>query len=117
MGGPTLKARSGSLEPFARVLAGGAHTRFEASTERAISGGTSRTSFDVSSTDFAMAVGGGLDWRLSDRVSLRLIQIDYAPVFLRDRSISLLGQSGAVQTFTLEGQRQDNVRFSIGIVF
>ena len=64
-----------------------------------------------------MAVGGGLDVRLSDRVSLRVIQIDYAPVFLRDRSISVLGQAGAVQTFTLEGQRQDNICFSFGIVF
>ena len=118
MAGPTLKANNTNrFQPFARVLAGGAHTRFEASTERTVSGGTSRTSFDVSSTDFAMAVGGGLDVRLSDRVSLRVIQIDYAPVFLRDRSISVLGQAGAVQTFTLEGQRQDNIRFSFGIVF
>lgn len=118
MAGPTLKFRNaGRVEPFGRVLAGGAHTRFEASTRRTTATGTVTNSFDTGSTDFAMGVGGGLDIRLGDKFSLRAIQIDYTPIFLRDRSISVLGQAGVIQPFTLEGKRQDNVRFSIGLVF
>lgn len=118
MGGPQFKLKNSSrVEPFARVLAGGAHTRFEVNSRQDTSTGTIRNSFDTGRTDFAMAVGGGVDIRLGDRISIRAIQVDYTPVFLRDRSISVLGQTGAIQPFTLEGQRQDNIRISVGIVF
>jgi opacity protein-like surface antigen len=118
MGGPQFKLRNDSrIEPFVRVLAGGAHTRFEVSSQQTTSNGTVTNSFDTSSTDFAMGVGGGLDIRLSDRFSIRAFQVDYAPIFLRDRSINVLGQTGAIQPFTLEGQRQDHIRFSVGIIF
>lgn len=118
MGGPSIKFRNrGRVEPFMRVMAGGAHTRFIVSSRRNLTTGTVNNSFDVGTTDFAMGAGGGLDIRLGDKFSLRLIQIDYTPIFLRDKSISVLGQAGALQPFTLEGQRQDNVRFSVGLVF
>jgi hypothetical protein len=48
---------------------------------------------------------------------IRLIQIDYTPVFLRDKSVQVLGTAGAIQPVNLSGQRQDNVRFSFGVVF
>jgi opacity protein-like surface antigen len=118
MGGPTLKFRNaGRIEPFVHALAGGAHTRFEIQRSFDIPGGTSQSSVTTSSTDFAAAIGGGLDVRVGERFSIRLIQVDYAPVFLRDRTINILGNAGAIVPFTLEGQRQDNLRFSIGIVF
>lgn len=118
MAGPQIKFRNSSrIEPFFRALAGGAYTRFEASTQQTTATGTISNSFETNSTDFAAAIGGGLDVRLSDRFSIRAFQIDYAPVFLRDRSINVLGQTGAIQPFTLEGQRQDNIRISVGIVF
>ena len=118
MAGPQLSVRnSGRLEPFVRVLAGGAHTRFEASSRRVVLNGDVTSSFDTGSTSFAMAAGGGLDIRLGDNFKLRVIQVDYAPVFLRDRSVEVLGATGVIQPQTLEGQRQDNVRFSFGIVF
>lgn len=117
MGGPQLKVRGDSrLQPFGRVLFGGANTRIEVDT-RATGASSSTSNFDVDSTDFAMGVGGGLDVRVGNRFSIRAIQIDYTPVFLRDRTLSVLGSTGALQNFTLEGQRQDNVRFSLGIVF
>jgi hypothetical protein len=34
-------------------------------------------------TDFALAVGGGIDIRLTDRFSIRPIKIDYLPIFAR----------------------------------
>ena len=118
MGGPQFKLKNDSrIEPFLRVLAGGAHTKFEVSSRQTTSTGTITNSFETSSTDFAMGVGGGLDIRLGDRFSIRAFQVDYTPVFLRDRSINVLGQTGAIQPFTIEGQRQDQVRFSVGIVF
>jgi opacity protein-like surface antigen len=118
MAGPKVKFRNSSrVEPFAHVLAGGAHTRFEVQTNSVFPGGTFDTSFDTGATDFAMAVGGGIDVRLSDNFSLRLIQFDYAPVFLKDRSINRLGAAGAILPFTLEGQRQDNIRISVGLTF
>ena len=49
-------------------------------------------------TSFAMALGGGLDVRVNQRIAVRLIQVDYTPTFFG---------SG----------RQDNFRISAGIVF
>ncbi len=118
MGGPIVKFRNrGRVEPFVHGLAGGAHTRFVVDTQRTVTGGTTRNTFETNSTDFAAAIGGGIDVRLGERFSIRAIQVDYAPIFLRDRSISALGNAGALQPFTLEGQRQDNIRISVGIVF
>lgn len=120
MAGPAMKWNRGGatrVEPFVRVMAGAARTRFEASQQLFSSSGTITRSFEVGATDFAAAVGGGMDLRLGANTKLRLIQIDYAPVFLRDRSIDILGGTGAIQPATLEKQRQDNVRFSFGLVF
>jgi len=123
MGGPSFSyAGMRRVEPFFRVLAGGAYTKHEVSATVNLPPGsgatTATTSFDSSSTSFAMGIGGGLDVRLGDGpVRLRIIQIDYTPIFFSDKSISVLGPSGAIQPFNLEGQRADNVRFSFGFVF
>jgi hypothetical protein len=49
-------------------------------------------------TSFAMALGGGLDLRVSKRIDVRLVQFDYTPTFFGPG-------------------RQDNFRISAGIVF
>ncbi|NOT64089.1 MAG: porin family protein [Acidobacteria bacterium] len=118
MGGPIVKFRNrGRVEPFVHALAGGAHTRFVVDSQNTVANVTTRRTVEANSTDFAAAIGGGVDVRVCDRFSIRAIQVDYAPIFLRDRSISVLGTAGALQPFTLEGQRQDNIRISVGIVF
>ena len=118
MGGPTLTiGRSSRLQPFAHFLAGGAHTRFDVSSQQSLSTGNFTSSFKTGTTDFAIGTGGGLDWRIADHVKVRLFQIDYVPVFLSDNSFRTLTQAGAIEPFTLNGQRMDNVRFSFGIVF
>jgi len=123
MGGPAFHyAGMKRVEPFARIMAGGAYTSHELSTTLNLPPGTgaqtATNSFESSSTSFAMGVGGGLDVRLGDGpVRIRVIQIDYTPIFYRDKSIEVLGSSGALQPFNLEGQRADNVRFAFGIVF
>ncbi len=59
-------------------------------------------------TSFAMAMGGGLDIRLTDHVSVRAIKFDYLPVFVDD-SIDL----GVV----FDGRTQKNFRAGAGLVF
>lgn len=118
LGGPTWKIRKTfHLEPFARVMAGAAHTQYRVGTSTPVGGGTSTSSFKAGSTDFAASVGGGFDIRLGHRTKLRALQVDYAPVFLRDRTVNVLGSAGAIEPTTLDGQRQDNIRFSFGFVF
>jgi opacity protein-like surface antigen len=118
VGGPSFNFRNSSrVEPFVRLLGGAARTNFEISSRVQSASGTNSNEFDTGSTDLAVMLGGGLDVRLNDKVMLRVIQIDYAPIFLGDRAIRVLGQAGALQTVELEGQRQDQVRFSFGLTF
>jgi opacity protein-like surface antigen len=106
------------VEPFVRIMAGAAYTRRMVSATIG-SGTTSSTgSFQSNATSFAMGAGGGLDVRLgAGPVRLRVIQIDYTPIFFRNRDITILGDAGAVQPASLEGDRADNVRFAVGVVF
>ena len=61
--GPRVTYRShGSLTPFAHVLFGGQHF--------GVSGGGTANSF-------AMALGGGADYRMTEHLALRLIEVDY----------------------------------------
>ena len=92
LGGVEFKdnAKETKVKPFAHVLAGVAHARVEASN--------SVTSFEESDTGFAAAVGGGIDFKLSDRVDLRAFQFDYNPT----RS---------------SGETSHNFRVGIGFIF
>lgn len=91
------------VTPFLRALAGVAHNRLIIDAPPPIV-------FDPSNslglTDFTMMLGGGLDVRLGDRVSLRLVQFDYNPVFIRNRP-----------DVGIESTRLDNFRVSVGLVF
>ena len=101
LGGPHYKFRNNSrVTPFVRGLAGVAHTRvtldFPSLNSNEVAG----------STDFALAIGGGVDVRVNDRIDLRVFQADYNPIFLRAGNELGLGNT-----------RADNVRFSFGVVF
>ena len=101
LGGPQYKFRDGGrAQPFVRALAGVAHTR------STISVASINVASTTSSTDFALALGGGLDVRVSERFDLRVFQADYNPVFLSRGNELGFGKS-----------RADNVRFSFGVVF
>jgi hypothetical protein len=100
LGGPQYRFRSNSrLTPFVRALAGIANTRSRLEVPSLNSTET------LSSTDFALAIGGGLDVRVSERVDLRVFQVDYNPIFLSSRNELGFGNT-----------RADNVRFSFGVV-
>lgn len=81
--GPRVTYRSyGSLTPFAHVLFGGQHF-----------GGTGGTA-----NSFAMALGGGADYKMTEHVALRLIQVEYLYTHFA-------------------GTRQNNARIETGIIY
>ena len=112
MGGPTLKIRNPTrVEPFVRGLFGGAHLREKYTlTPNGTTGAI--VTFNPSTTKFALGLGGGLDVRLGDKFSLRLIQVDYTPIFTGDRVFVVNNNS-----LRLDKNRVDNLRLSVGLVF
>lgn len=65
--GPTVKARNRKLAPFARVLLGGAR----------LAARNQQLKFDKTNLGFALIAGGGVDWNLSNRFAVRVIQADF----------------------------------------
>jgi opacity protein-like surface antigen len=100
LGGVQIKdnSRSGTFKPFAHVLVGAAHSRIKLSGLGCSVGVDCSVFQGGSETNWAAAFGGGLDLRISKRVQLRLIQVDYNPVLLDDAKL-------------------DNFRFGFGLVF
>jgi opacity protein-like surface antigen len=95
LGGIQLRpGNSERLRPFAHALFGA--SLFRGFTSDSRPAGIVYTFDDA--TSFAMALGGGVDFRVSKRIDWRLIQVDYTPTFFG---------SG----------RQNNFRISSGIVF
>lgn len=92
LGGVEFKdnAKETKVKPFAHVLAGVAHARAEADSPA--------LSFTETNTGFAAAIGGGIDFKLSDRVDLRAFQFDYNPNHA-------------------DGETTHNFRIGIGFIF
>lgn len=106
LGGAQWKFVNGTrFTPFVHGLGGLVNTRI--TTDVNNSGTTIFHSTD-SAKDLALALGGGLDIGLTKRVSLRAIQFDYNPRFIRDRTFG---------TVTFNGQTLHHIRISVGLVF
>ena len=123
MFGPRYSYRSDSrFTPYAQIVFGGA-TRslsrqldvltganipvFPVVTPQSLfPGANTEITAQVSATQtaFAMAVGGGLDWKIAKRISFRPIAVDY--VLTRFPSY-----------FTGDNSNQNSIRASIGFVF
>jgi hypothetical protein len=67
--------RHKTLTPFAHVLAGFARSGFSVT----VSSPTFNFHTSGSSSAFAMAIGGGVDARLTRSLDFRIIQVDYLP--------------------------------------
>ena len=111
--GPRLSlGRSKAFDPYVHALFGGTSLSSSIAVAPTTGAGTSATSnrLAASQTNFAMAIGGGLDMQLGKHVSARLIQLDY-----------FLTRLEAPSTTNLSGpssnRNQNNFRCSIGIVF
>jgi hypothetical protein len=95
MGGLQFKARHDRrVIPFAHALLGAAYFRGFS----AVLLPSSNNYFFDDAKSLTMALGGGLDVRAGERVSIRVIQADYNPTFF--------GQG-----------HQNNFRLSVGVVF
>ena len=84
--------RDSRITPFGQVLFGVAHI-----------GGSNGLAFSTSNNSFAMAVGGGVDVKISHRFSIRPAQVDYLLTRFNE--------------FGTGGQTQNNLRVSTGVVF
>jgi Outer membrane protein beta-barrel domain len=80
--------RDPKFRAFVEALGGGVHAKAEFSF----------ASFNQHASEdaFAMAFGGGFDWRFSDHLSWRIIQADYLPTNLSDQWQSNFRASTAI---------------------
>ena len=98
--GPRLRWRNHTpLTPFGQLLLGAGHAGGTLYT-RSLGPGLSPLGTNNS---FVLTGGGGVDWKLSPRIGIRLFQAEYL-------YSQFLNGSG-------NGNRQDNLRLSAGIVF
>ncbi|PWT89901.1 MAG: hypothetical protein C5B55_10560 [Blastocatellia bacterium] len=101
-GGPQFRfINTTRFTPFVQTLAGIARRNLSES----FSGNGTDVTDDK--TSFALKLGGGVDYKLSDRFSLRIFQMNYNPVFLRSR---------IVDGFTVPDRTLNGFEFSTGIV-
>jgi len=97
------------FRPFAHALVGVA--RQTSKDEQTSVGGIEFRIRDTA-TSFTFKVGAGLDVPVSNRVSVRLIEANYVPIFARDRHTP--GTAPFDQS--VAGRTAKNVTFSFGIV-
>ncbi|HVF45384.1 MAG TPA: outer membrane beta-barrel protein [Pyrinomonadaceae bacterium] len=92
MGGVELKDNSTEtkVKPFGRLLAGFQHARANFNGLTGVA--------DESDNGFSAAVGGGIDFRVSPRVDIRAIQLEYNPT-------------------RFGGETTHNFRIGVGIIF
>jgi opacity protein-like surface antigen len=101
--GPRLTYRdSEKVNPFVHALFGGAHV--SGSTSGTISG----FQFSGSENSFAMALGGGMDYRVNKNVAIRFVQAEYVMTRFKTNTNSA-GNSVAAS--------QNNFRIGAGIQF
>jgi opacity protein-like surface antigen len=101
MFGPQFKYPAGRFEPFSEVLAGGAHSNFygNACSQEVIC-----ESKSPSNNAFALAIGGGVDIKATERIAIRLVDADY--------ELTRFGNN-----FTGGNNSQSNFRFQTGVQF
>ena len=104
LGGVQIKNNSSeaTFKPFAHALVGAAHIRNSVNIRNDVCVAIFPTpcppGFTENDTGFAAAVGGGIDIKVSNRIDVRLVQLDYNPTRVFDTT-------------------QHTWRFSIGVVF
>jgi len=108
--GPEVRREFGSWRPFAHAMAGVAR---QTTTDVQTSTGPFAFTIHDRTTSLAMKIGGGIDVRLSPRLDLRIIEVDYQPIFAKDRNTPV---SGFFEQ-RVKGKTAQNVTLSAGIVW
>ena len=103
LGGVQVKDNSSDarVKPFAHALIGVGHARTKVTNvtcSNTLVTNCAGLADSFSDTGLAGAFGGGIDIKLTDKIDLRAIQVDYNPI-------------------RLNGGTDNNFRFGIGIVF
>jgi hypothetical protein len=101
MFGPQIKKHTGKIQPFGEVLFGAAHTNAYATIANAFDS----ASGSGSNNAFAMAAGGGIDFKINRNFSLRPVQVDY--LLTRFSANHVAGYTN----------NQNNFRYVGGLVF
>lgn len=133
LGGAQFKDNSTEkiFKPFAHALFGMAQQTtdfYDLSQQRINLIGGNRK---IKNNGFTMALGGGLDIRISKRIDIRVVQFDYNPVFTKEKTLVGLGAqvdstitsfTGGATVTTLQDLKipkhtQQNFRIGFGIVF
>ena len=101
MFGPQIKKHTGRIQPFGEALFGAAHTNAYAT----IASAEGVSSGSGNNNGFAMAAGGGIDFKLSQHFSARPVEVDY--LLTRFSANHVAGYTA----------NQNNFRYVGGIVF
>lgn len=116
--------KAGRIEPFFEYLLGGIHNSRSFAVANSllptplivprgvtVTVNPANTRFATSQNAFAMAIGGGMDVKLGNKISFRPIQLDYLP-----SHFSPLNIPGVPGTFN-NTRWQNNLRYSAGVSF
>lgn len=106
LGGPQFKRNRADavLKPFFHMLGGAALYRTSVDSgglsacAESLRVATCPSRFDSDRWTFAAVIGGGIDLRLTDRIDLRIVQVDYTPL-------------------SRFGKTAHNLRFGVGFIF
>ena len=115
LGGIQIKnnQRDARVKPFARALVGFArYTNRQSQTIDIFP--AFNFVIEDRETSAALKLGGGLDVRVSKHVDIRVVQIDYNPVFAGDRNPKSV--SGPFSTVRFNGTTANNFTIGFGIV-
>jgi opacity protein-like surface antigen len=93
--GPQLKFRRGKAEYFAEALFGAAHS--SGGYTLLLSTTPNPATLNNSNNSFAMEYGGGLDWKLTHRISIRPVEVAY--LFTRFSTNNISAQQNAFKYF------------------
>ncbi|MFL6275030.1 MAG: outer membrane beta-barrel protein [Blastocatellia bacterium] len=103
-------SKQARFKPFAHALVGAVR---QTSKDTQTSTGPFNFTLDDKVTSFGMKLGGGIDVRLHQRIDLRLFEIDYTPIFARDRDVA----GNADFDLNVAGRTAHNFSISVGLVF
>jgi opacity protein-like surface antigen len=113
--GPALSYHARArMTPFVHALFGLNRTSLNASTITGLPVTSPGSTGAVSDSSFAMAFGGGLNYRLSPHAAIRVGQLDY--LYTTHDLNSLYGNAFGPGLFSGLAEHENNLRFSTGIV-
>jgi len=115
LGGIQIKdnSKSARVKPFAHLLAGFArYTNRQQQTLDLFP--AFNFTIEDRETSLALKLGGGLDIRAGKRIDIRVIEVDYNPVFAGDRNPKSI--AGPFSAVALTGRTANNFTIGAGIV-